>query len=186
VTSCIVDSAAVYIMVAKFRNTICPPPPQVSLHRTAALSSNSQEHGPYIAERTQKEVYIVRCLWASPILCSVLRAGNHFIIKNHLHGCVYSCISTFLYTLVSDAELNKNYGQFLTLNLQKHEVLSKFLFTMFFFNNQRSTSTRQNLAKIFIVEDIQYCTYIWMGTGTRSPKSTNVINIQAVLVIFYV
>jgi hypothetical protein len=37
----IVDSAAIYIMVAKFRNTICPPPPQLSLHRRAALSSNS-------------------------------------------------------------------------------------------------------------------------------------------------
>jgi hypothetical protein len=41
VTSCIVDSAAIYIMVVKFRNTICPPPPQISLHRRAALSSNS-------------------------------------------------------------------------------------------------------------------------------------------------
>jgi hypothetical protein len=40
-TSCIVDSAAIYIMVAKFRNTICPPPPQLSLHTRAALSSNS-------------------------------------------------------------------------------------------------------------------------------------------------
>jgi hypothetical protein len=29
------------IMVVKFRNTICPPPPQISLHRRAALSSNS-------------------------------------------------------------------------------------------------------------------------------------------------
>jgi hypothetical protein len=28
-------------MVVKFRNTICPPPPQLSLHRRAALSSNS-------------------------------------------------------------------------------------------------------------------------------------------------
>jgi hypothetical protein len=29
------------IMVVKFRNTILPPPPQLSLHRRAALSSNS-------------------------------------------------------------------------------------------------------------------------------------------------
>jgi hypothetical protein len=28
-------------MVVKFRNTICPPPPQLSLHTRAALSSNS-------------------------------------------------------------------------------------------------------------------------------------------------
>jgi hypothetical protein len=26
VTSCIIGSTAIYIMVAKFRNTICPPP----------------------------------------------------------------------------------------------------------------------------------------------------------------
>jgi hypothetical protein len=32
----------IYIMVVKFRNTICPPhPPQLSLHRRAALSINS-------------------------------------------------------------------------------------------------------------------------------------------------
>jgi hypothetical protein len=41
VTSCIVDSAAIYIMVVKFVITICPPLPQLSLHRRAALSSNS-------------------------------------------------------------------------------------------------------------------------------------------------
>jgi hypothetical protein len=34
-------SAAIYIMVVQFRNTICPPPPQLSLHTRAALSSNS-------------------------------------------------------------------------------------------------------------------------------------------------
>jgi hypothetical protein len=55
-------------MVVKFRNTICPLPPHLSLHRRAALSSNSNEHGPYIAERTQKAVYIVRCPCPSPIL----------------------------------------------------------------------------------------------------------------------
>jgi hypothetical protein len=55
VTSCIVDSAAIYIMVVKFRNTICP------LHRsspfTGGLSHQAiqTEHGPYIAERTQKQ-----------------------------------------------------------------------------------------------------------------------------------
>jgi hypothetical protein len=39
--SCIVDSAAIYIMVVKFRNTIFTPTPQLSLHRRAALPSNS-------------------------------------------------------------------------------------------------------------------------------------------------
>jgi hypothetical protein len=39
----IVDSVAIYyIMAVKFRNTICPPPPQLSLHRRATLSSNSK------------------------------------------------------------------------------------------------------------------------------------------------
>jgi hypothetical protein len=66
VKSCIVDSAAIYIMVVKFRNIICPPPPQLSLHRRAALSSNSTEHGPYIAERTQKRSHFVRFLWRNP------------------------------------------------------------------------------------------------------------------------
>jgi hypothetical protein len=49
-------------MVVKFRNTICPPPPQLSLHRRAALSSNSNGTRSYISERTQNSVYIVRCL----------------------------------------------------------------------------------------------------------------------------
>jgi hypothetical protein len=62
-TACIVDSAAIYIMVVKFRNTICPPQPQLSLHRRAALSSYSNGTRSYIAERTQSAVYIVRCLW---------------------------------------------------------------------------------------------------------------------------
>jgi hypothetical protein len=52
-------------MVVKFRNTICPPQPQLSLHRRAALSSNSNGTFSYIAERTQSAVYIVRCLWCA-------------------------------------------------------------------------------------------------------------------------
>jgi hypothetical protein len=66
VTSCISDSAAIYIMVVKFRNTICPPPHQLSLHRRAALSSNSNG----IAKRALKAVYIVKCLW-------LLQRGDH-------------------------------------------------------------------------------------------------------------
>jgi hypothetical protein len=52
-------------MVVKFRNTICPPQPQLSLHRRAALSSDSNGTRSYIAERTQSAVYIVRCLWGN-------------------------------------------------------------------------------------------------------------------------
>jgi hypothetical protein len=42
VTSCIADSDASYVMVAKFRNTICPPPPQFLLLRRVALSTNAK------------------------------------------------------------------------------------------------------------------------------------------------
>jgi hypothetical protein len=42
-----------------------PPQPQLSLHRRAALSSDSNGTRSYIAERTQSAVYIVRCLWLS-------------------------------------------------------------------------------------------------------------------------
>jgi hypothetical protein len=66
VTSCIVDSAAINIMVVEFRNTSWPPPPQLSLHIRAELSSNSNCTRPYIAERTQNAVYIVSCLWEWP------------------------------------------------------------------------------------------------------------------------
>jgi hypothetical protein len=50
-------------MVVKFKNTICPPPPLLSLHRRAVLSSNSNGTlSVNIAERTQKAVYIVTML----------------------------------------------------------------------------------------------------------------------------
>jgi hypothetical protein len=61
-TSCIVDSAATYIMVVKFINNIGP------LHRISPFIGELRcqaiqtEPGPYIAERTQKAVYIVICL----------------------------------------------------------------------------------------------------------------------------
>jgi hypothetical protein len=46
-------SAAIYIMVIKFRNTICPLPPQLTLRRRAVRCHTIQtEHGPYLAERT--------------------------------------------------------------------------------------------------------------------------------------
>jgi hypothetical protein len=73
VTACIVDSAAIYIMVVKFRNTTCPPQPHLSLLRRAALSSYSNGTRSYIGERTQSAVYIVRCLWwASECFSKVL------------------------------------------------------------------------------------------------------------------
>jgi hypothetical protein len=58
VTSCIDDSAAIYIMVVKFRNTIWPPPPQLSFHRRAALSSNSNgTWSVYSRENPKRSLY---------------------------------------------------------------------------------------------------------------------------------
>jgi hypothetical protein len=49
---CIVDSGATYIMVVKFRNTIWPPPPQLSLTIGELRCQASQtEHGPYIVPK---------------------------------------------------------------------------------------------------------------------------------------
>jgi hypothetical protein len=57
----IVDSAAIYIIEAKFRNVMCPhrSSPFIGRLRCQAIQT---EHGPYIAERSQKAVYIARCL----------------------------------------------------------------------------------------------------------------------------
>jgi hypothetical protein len=65
VTSCIGDSAAIYTMVVKFRNTVLFAPldrssPFIKELRCQAIQT---EHGPFTAERTQKAVYIVRFLW---------------------------------------------------------------------------------------------------------------------------
>jgi hypothetical protein len=68
-------------MVVKFINTICPPQPHLSLHRRAALSRIPTEHGPYIAERTQKAVYIVRCLWYTLLSCVIDTAESRLAMK---------------------------------------------------------------------------------------------------------
>jgi hypothetical protein len=55
-------SAAIYIMVVKFRNTRCP------LHRSSPFIGGLRcqaiqtEQGPYIAKRTQKAVYVLMLL----------------------------------------------------------------------------------------------------------------------------
>jgi hypothetical protein len=72
-TSCIVDSAATYIMVVKFRNTSWPPPPQLSLHRRAALSSNSNgTRSVYNRENPKSslwDVYDLDCPPPLPLMC---------------------------------------------------------------------------------------------------------------------
>jgi hypothetical protein len=48
-----------YIMVVKFRNTIWPPPPQLSLHRRAALSSYSNGTRSVYSKREPKKQSIL-------------------------------------------------------------------------------------------------------------------------------
>jgi hypothetical protein len=77
-------------MVVKFRNTIWPPPPQLSLHIGELRGQAIQmEHGPYIAEITQKAVYIVRCLCMS---LRVKKLINYIPIDGH--GRLQSFFST--------------------------------------------------------------------------------------------
>jgi hypothetical protein len=62
VTSCIVDIVAIYIMVPEFRNTVCPPSPQLLLHKRAALLTNSKGIQSLYSRKNPKAVYNVRCL----------------------------------------------------------------------------------------------------------------------------
>jgi hypothetical protein len=48
----------------KYLISIWPPPPQLFLHRKAALSSNSNGTRSIYSRENPKAVYIVRCLWA--------------------------------------------------------------------------------------------------------------------------
>jgi hypothetical protein len=56
-------------MVVKFRNSICPPPPQLSLHRRAALSNNSNGLRSVYSRKNPKKqyTYIAKCLWESNV-----------------------------------------------------------------------------------------------------------------------
>jgi hypothetical protein len=64
VTSFVNDRTAIYIMVVKIRNTFAPPPLNRSSLFIGGLRCQAiqTEQGPYIAERTQKAVDIVRYL----------------------------------------------------------------------------------------------------------------------------
>jgi hypothetical protein len=70
VTSCIVVSAAIYIMVVKFRNTIWPPPPQLSLHRRAAPSSNSNGTRSVYGRQNPKSSLYCEVSVRRPHICS--------------------------------------------------------------------------------------------------------------------
>jgi hypothetical protein len=54
------------------------------------------EHGPYIAERTQKAVYIVRCLWSYPAtpLLSYPGQGSCCVMASHYRR-LYSAVIVF-------------------------------------------------------------------------------------------
>jgi hypothetical protein len=77
-------SAAIYIMVVKFENTICPPPPQLSLHRRAALSSNSNRTRSVYDRQNPKTSlqYIVRCLWLITNCHRLLSISAQKLYKN--------------------------------------------------------------------------------------------------------
>jgi hypothetical protein len=53
-------------MVVKLRTLFAPLHRSSPFIRELRFQAIQTEHGPYITERTQKVVYIVRCLW---VLC---------------------------------------------------------------------------------------------------------------------
>jgi hypothetical protein len=59
------------------------------LHRSSPFTEElrcqaiQMEHGPHIAERTQKAVYIVRCLWVAVMSFS---DSNIFLSEDQLHS----------------------------------------------------------------------------------------------------
>jgi hypothetical protein len=58
------------------------------------------EHGQYIAERTQKAVYIVRCLWLQEMLVKLMTSEND---KSHGSmmlrvGAIAFGLGTLIYT----------------------------------------------------------------------------------------
>jgi hypothetical protein len=79
-----------YIMVVKFRNSICPPPPQLSLHRRAALSSSSNGTRSVYSKEPQKAVYIVRCLWWVHVWTAAYVSRWADRCTFHTHSSTYS------------------------------------------------------------------------------------------------
>jgi hypothetical protein len=98
VTSCIVDSAAIYIMAVKFRTTICPPPLQLSLHRRAALSSKSNETRVRIWQKElKKESIIVRCLLHEQL--SIPKNHTLDFLAHAVLGYLLSCLGRGFHVL---------------------------------------------------------------------------------------
>jgi hypothetical protein len=96
VSSCIVESAAIYIMVVKFRNTVLIAPLHLSSPFIGGLRCQAiqTEHGPYITVRTQKAVYIVRCLWYNTVNheCAIAHSVyNSYLLVNELANLKWQC-----------------------------------------------------------------------------------------------
>jgi hypothetical protein len=94
-------SAAIFIMVVIFINTICPPPPQPHLSSVigegCAVSSNSNgTRSVYMAERTQKSVYILWDVYGTtthtqiPFLSSETRPHAVFVTRCP-QTCAWHC-----------------------------------------------------------------------------------------------
>jgi hypothetical protein len=70
------------IMVDKLRNTICPPPPQISLHTRAALSSNSNgTRSVYNRKNPKSSLYCEMSMiqaWCRPIAAFLCPSHSHY------------------------------------------------------------------------------------------------------------
>jgi hypothetical protein len=105
----IVDSAAIYNMVVKFTVEILFAP----LHRSSPFIGGLRcqafqtEQGPSIAERTQKAVYIVRCLCCCLAILPLLQYSLKLSWNRNFFSFFLSCGASFqsLTTLVLQQRL---------------------------------------------------------------------------------
>jgi hypothetical protein len=159
VTSCIVDSAVIYIMVVKFRNTICPPPPQLSLHRRAALSSNSNGTQYVYSRKNPKAVYIVRCLWC---LC-VNRPAEITYMINPIPASMHTyCMSIWLVYIHqhSSVVLSKCFC------LYRYTVrpLPKYVYMHLFYKSQRLAKKKTKKSSNNLLTGSHILSYQCMNT----------------------
>jgi hypothetical protein len=87
-------------MVVKFRNTICPPPPQHSLHRRAALSSNSNGTRSVYKRKNPKAVYIVICL------CYNCMLSTRYAVQSTVWGEIKTKYSSQIFCKWGEGEVS--------------------------------------------------------------------------------
>jgi hypothetical protein len=81
VTSCIVDTAPPFILKWSNLEILFDP-----LHRSSPFIGGlrcqaiQMEHGPYTAERTQKAVYVVKCLWCRAMTEAAVSLNIFFLL----------------------------------------------------------------------------------------------------------